>query len=280
MRLGSILVLYSFLNVQLFALIVGVLFIVSNTQPINSDPSAVENSFSFMAYIIVAAIAILIVLKYYKGKMLFYILELALVFITSWTFFSLFLNESYGLGLAIVAVIARLLFKQHRNIFLLFSSSVIGALLGISFDILPAAVFAILLSVYDYAAVFLTKHMITLAEGLRSREASFSISFPSHAPSKSKQRLSQTPKKGYRAVKVESIELGTGDLVIPAMLIVSALKLSLVHAFITLLGSVAGITLLFYYIEKRKGYWPALPPIVGLSLAFLLVYMGVLWFMG
>jgi presenilin-like A22 family membrane protease len=73
-------------------------------------------------------------------------------------------------------------------------------------------------------------------------------------------------------MQVDAIELGTGDLAIPAMLIVSALKISFWHGIFAMLGATIGMSLLFFFIEKKKGYWPALPPIVFFALLMLLIY--------
>jgi len=298
MRIPSLVVLLSFINVQLFALIVGLLFIVKQTiEPIVENPDSVDNSFFFFGYIVVSALVMLVVLKFYKGKRLFQILELLLLFVTANIFFSLLFDENvfsfafvvfslrFDVSLALVAgllaVAIRLKFENQKNLLLIFSTAVIGAFLGFSLDILPAAVLAALLSAYDFAAVFMTKHMVALAEGLRDRGASFSISFPAGSEKKKTTSIPISAKKGGGAKvtktvttygKAEIVELGTGDLVIPAMLIVAALKLSIAHALITLIGASIGIFALFYYIDKKKGYWPALPPIVGGALLFLIIY--------
>ncbi|MFH1199755.1 MAG: presenilin family intramembrane aspartyl protease [Candidatus Micrarchaeota archaeon] len=280
MRLGSILVLFAFVNVQVLALVVGWLFLFKQVPPIVDNPADVGNSVYLFAQILVAAVAMLLVLKYYKGNMLFRFFEYALIFITFWTFAGLLAEDDLvGIAVATAAVLLRWRYQAARNPFMLFSSAIIGSLLGVSLDILPAAVFAILLSAYDFAAVFLTKHMIALAEGLRGRGAAFSISFPSAPFDKKAQATTATAKgmklaKGEKLVKVraETVELGTGDLVIPAILVVSALKVSVGAAVAAMVGATIGIAVLFYYIDKRKGYWPALPPIVGGSLLALGLY--------
>ncbi|MFH0971408.1 MAG: presenilin family intramembrane aspartyl protease [Candidatus Micrarchaeota archaeon] len=279
MRVGSFFMLLSFINVQLFALIIGWLFVIMQVT-VTENPADIGNSASFFITILIAAAAILLVLKYYKGKMLFLLLELALIFISFSIFFGLFPIGDWALSGGAIAVILRLLFPAYRNIYLLFASGIVGALLGASLDIVPAAILAMLLAVYDVIAVFYTKHMVTLAKELHEREAGFSITFPMDFKAQVVVPKDQTEKmkKLYKVVRKEAVELGTGDLAIPAMLVASALHVpgfmvpTFWHAMFTMLGATFGMTLLFYFIEKKKGYWPALPPIVFFALLALVLY--------
>ncbi|MEK6954418.1 MAG: presenilin family intramembrane aspartyl protease [Candidatus Micrarchaeota archaeon] len=282
MKTGSFYILLSFINVQLLAIIVGWLFILAQVS-VTKDPSDVGNSAFLFGYILAAAVGILVLLKFYKGKMLFYLLELSMVFVSFSIFFALMpfpdlvlpgdFAISWALILGIAAVVLRVIYPSYKNIFLLFASAIVGALLGASLDILPAAILAMALSVYDVVAVFYTKHMVTLAKELGEREAGFSITFPSDLkgkilPKKQADRL----KKMYTKKVLGAVELGTGDLAIPAMLVVSALKIGFWYSMAAALGATFGISLLFFYIEKKKGYWPALPPIVFFALLAMSLY--------
>ncbi|MFH1442989.1 MAG: presenilin family intramembrane aspartyl protease [Candidatus Micrarchaeota archaeon] len=304
MRIGSFFMLLSFINVQLLAFVVGWVFVIANVNvSITGDSADVANSAYLFGAILFTAAAILVILKYYKGKLLFYLMELGLVFSSFAIFFSIlpFQEIVFGAGgpmiaetctegaacisipllAGMVAVLCRALLKNYRNIFLMFATAIVGGLLGASLDILPAAVFALALAVYDVIAVFYTKHMVTLAKELGEREAGFSITFPSDYKNKVvlPKNIPKKMKKMYEMARAEAVELGTGDLAIPAMLIVSAVHMgpqpyiiSFWHAMATMLGATFGMTMLFYFIEKKKGYWPALPPLVFFALAFLLIY--------
>ena len=277
MRISSFYALFSYVSVQLVSFVVGWLFI-KNTVSIVENSADVGNSVFFFAYIIFAAIMMLLVLKFYKGKRLFYFMELFLLFLASLMFFALFTEDATTPVLLAFAMVAiRIFYKDARNMLLLFVSAVIGGLLGASLDIIPAAVLALLLSLYDFAAVFLTKHMVKLAQELRARNAAFSVTFPFRAPEKKLVKKLGKTNRGKKKLEeirrsFETIELGTGDLVIPGMLVVAALKISFWHGIAALIGGSAGIFLLFYAIDTKKGYWPALPPIVFFSLLATLIY--------
>ncbi len=271
----------SFVFAQLLAVAAGTQFLAQpETYQQFDNPGDVSHSLVFFGYVLLSAVVLLLVLKYYRGNAFFLIVELFLLFVSLWILFELALPSMYALGIALVIVALRLAFPRAREFLLLIATSVVGALIGTWLDLLPAALFAVLLSGYDLVAVFYTKHMIALAKGLDSRGASFSIQFSSGEASKvrvAKASLSAATAKRVPVRRsegtIELIELGTGDIVIPAMLTVAALKISFYAAAASLAGSVIGILLLFYLLEKRRGYWPALPPIAGCTLAATVLYL-------
>lgn len=239
-----------FFAAQLIAMLAGWSFIGAGITMVE-QPADVGNALFLFAYIVVLALIMLFAMRYYKGKMLFLLLELYLIFVSVQILTAMFTNDLVGLALGVLALAIRLKFPETRRYLILIVSGVVAALIGASLDIVPMAVFAVLLSGYDYVAVFITKHMITMAKELKKREAAVSVALKH---------------------KKSSVELGTGDLVVPGALIVSAMKLSLGHAIATLIGSVIGIIAVLLILSRRKGYLPALPPIVGYSLAALAAY--------
>lgn len=263
----------SFLFVQALALAVGGQFVAQKISVVE-NPADVSNAGFFFAYVLGTAVILLLILKFYRGILLFQAIEFILLFVSLQVLLSLVLPSDFAAtGIALALAVGRFFFPAARAPLLLVASAVVGALLGASLDILPAVVFSALLAGYDVVAVFYTKHMVALAQGLSDRGAAFSIRFTSEKAGKEKQVKLHAKERLPAAGKplgqneVESIELGTGDLVIPAMLHVSALKLSLVHAIASFAGGALGLAFLFYVLEKQRGYWPALPPIVFGALA-------------
>lgn len=282
MRTITLLIIGSFVLVQLLAAFVGWQFI-SQSVSIVENPADLQNAPLLFAYVLFNALVLLLILKFYKGNLLFYAIELLLELLSATIFALLALPAVFALLFGGFIVVLRVLFPSTRTVLLLFSAAVVGALLGSSLDILPAIIFASILGGYDVIAVFYTKHMITLARELSQRNAGFSIKLTANRRRQPERRrnaaralveatLHRTPRE---AGEPESIELGTGDLVIPAMLLVSSLKISAVHAAAAFVGSLAGLFLMLYLLEKRKGYWPALPPLVfGALFALLLVQLA------
>lgn len=249
-----------FFLVQLAALLAGTQFQEQNVSVVD-NPASTDNSLYFFATIVVFAVILLAILKFYKGKLLFLLLELAMEFTAVQLLVSLFASGITPALIAIATVILRLALPQTRQPLLMVTIAIVGGLLGSSLDIFPAALLALLLAGYDVIAVFYTKHMVTLAKELTNRQAAFSL------------KITQEKDK---------LELGTGDVVIPAMLIVSANRIGNTAvvisnntftwpALVGLAGAVIGITALLFYLEKKKGYWPALPPITVGTIAGIIL---------
>jgi len=241
--------LVAFIAAQAIGLLAGWNF-VSQKVSVVENSADIGNSLFLFGYILVGTVAILLLLKFYRGRKLFMLIELLLEFTAMQLFISMFASELVALFGAALLLGVRLGLPQTRGAFLLFAASVVGALLGSSLDIIPAVILSLMLAGYDAIAVFGTKHMVTMAKGLDERGAAFAVSLKH---------------------KKESIQLGTGDFVIPVLLSISALKLSLLDAVFVVCGGFAGLLLMIYVLERHKGYWPALPPIVGGALLFLLV---------
>jgi len=252
-----------FAVIQLVALVMGANFASANIS-IVQNPADVSNSIYFFATVIIMAVVLLAVLKFYKGKLLFLLLEILMEFSAVQIFLSLFTNDGVSFAVAIIAVAARLKFDWFKQPLLLFTTAVVGGLIGASLNLLPALVLALLLAGYDIVAVFYTKHMVTLAKGLGDRSTAFTMKV----------------REGKH-----KLELGTGDIVIPAMLASAAnstgKQILVGNLIFTLPGiaaaafSIIGMYVMLTYIMKHRGYWPALPPLVvssaiGIGLAMLI----------
>ncbi len=259
-RMSVVLMAFAFANTLLVSLFLGAGFIAQGLA-IVENPADASNSFSLLAYVIATAAVLLLVLHFYKGRSLFFYFELSLVFSSFLILLSTFLPGEYAYAAAGAAVLLRVLAPKLKGIFMFAAAAIVGALLGSSLDILPAALFAVFLSAYDYIAVFKTRHMIELAKSLSKRGASFSVS---------------TGQDGSR------VELGLGDFVMGGMICVSALKIGAFPGFgyglAAVFGALFGLSAMFLYLEKRKGYFPAVPPIALGSLGFVAIYWAVLNF--
>ena len=275
-----LLLLCSFALAILLGLVIGAQF-VSQRVSIVEDSGSVANAGYFFLYILFATALLLFFLHYYKGRKMFFYAELLLEFSALQILLSLFLSEFHSFALALAAVAARVLFAQLKQALLFLASVVVGALLGSSFDLIPALVLSFLLAAYDYFAVFKSKHMVVLAKELQKREAAFAIQFtapPSPAVGKALGKKAGGRKEGKKEGKPEgvsgkggrgeSILLGTGDFVIPVLLCVSVLKSSVISALATGVGAFVGLSVLLFVMQKTKGYYPALPPIVLFSSLF------------
>jgi presenilin-like A22 family membrane protease len=166
-----------------------------------------------------------------------------------------------------VAIVMGLAFsglKQLRpgfkNAAAIMATAGVGVIFGVSLGILPLIIFLVFLSVYDYLSVFMTKHMVELANFVVKKDLAFTVT--ARAP---------PPRKG---MKEQRIDLGTGDMIAPVMLEVSALSISPVATAFVFVGAVVSLGLFLTLVWKSKMVLPALPPIVfGMIISLLLGFL-------
>ncbi len=282
-----VMIFLMFLLAQLLGLYVGAMLINLQTvmpeiSQLNVAPGGqsgdVSNSLFFLLYILAGAAVILIVLKLYKGMILFKLMETMIIFVASFiVFFVAFITlrvpnfEELSLLSALGLAVLKFIFPKIRNATAVIASAGVGAIFGFSLDIVPAILFIFGLCLYDFLSVFWTKHMITMARELGKRELSFSVS----ATGKSYKayrappsRLKAMPKED----KITTLELGTGDMAVPLMLAVSAYKVGgLVSSFSVIIGSSLALAYVLYYVYKNRVFLPALPPLAFGGLLVLAV---------
>jgi len=281
-------ILAFFLSVQLLGLYVGAMLEANRSEfePLNISMApgggGVGSSLAFLAAVVGGAALLLILMRFYKGVLLFKLMESFIILIASnivfyVVLFSLGIPFYYALAflLSLLITIAKFISPRVKNLAAVIASACVGAAFGFSLDLLPAIVFVVSLSLYDVLAVFFTRHMVVMAQELGRRNLAFSVS----AEQKVKVKL---PRMKAPIEQRSVLELGTGDLSIPCMLAVSAFRyggaLSFSHgmayALAATLGSSIALLLVLYAVLRNRLFLPALPPLafgslLGLALARL-----------
>jgi len=136
-----------------------------------------------------------------------------------------------------------------------------GSILGLSLNPLMVIALLIIFSIYDFIAVYKTKHMIKMAKEMIESRAILALVIPPNI-------------FGFRD-SLEKIEpggkfliLGGGDVVFPLLfsvsLIPSGIFNSLIVAIFSLIGLFAGFW--FFISQKTRQPIPALPPIALFSI--------------
>lgn len=252
-------------------------------MPSQDDPL---NAVFFIVYILAGAVMIILAARIFKGMLFFQLLELMVVSsASSIVFFAAalallgmdFLTAiGTGMLLGLLLGVAKFFWAGTKNAAAIISSAGVAALFGFSLGFLPAVIFVVLLSLYDYIAVFKTKHMITMARELSTRQLSFAVTAKSLP-----KRMPSEPEPTYvhrAAMEGERLDLGTGDLSVPAMISVSAYSLGpngLIYALAVGIGSTVSLYLLLKFVSLKRVFLPALPPIcLGGMLALLLVKLA------
>ncbi len=263
----------------------------------------------YAAYLVLAAVLFIIMLRIYHGEMLFRIIEGVVVVTASFFVFLLALlfvwpghspglaNTVIALLLAIILIVAKNKKPILRNPVAIVSSIGVGVILGFSFSFVAALFLMIIIAVYDYIAVFITKHMVTMANAIASRNLAFLVgvadveAVPKNTFGKREVReylefLKKSNKKNDKIFKsimksgrlpvVSQIQLGAGDLGLPLMLAVSAYTsfLSAFAGIVIVIGSGIGLLATIYFLTKYQRPLPAIPPIFS----FISIAIGVGFF--
>ena len=296
-------ILALFLIVQLAGVLIA-FYLASPSEIIQSTaPSASSSLIFYFAYIVITAVIMMFLFKVYRGNLLFVIIEAIVVVSASFYLFVIvigsFLPQAGGayaiaisLALAIALIVAKNKWPQLRNLTAVVASIGVGVVLGSYFSFFAAYALMAFIAVYDYVAVFVTRHMIALGRESVNRNLSFMIgSYNVEVVPKSymKEKDLRALRKSMAASKGKNTELnslvkagnypmpsfsalGTGDLAMPLMLAVSA-YLTYYQYFISLLivvGGAFGLVFAMYVSKRYKIALPAIPPLlafIGIALA-------------
>jgi len=252
-------------------------FNVSPTQ----EPDNPLNALFFLGYVLVGAGMVLLLAKYYKGMLLFQLIEACVIFGSSSIVFYALIYQFFHTGilmtmlysalLALALVLAKNYLGGFKNVAAVVSSAGVGAIFGFSFGFIPALLTCLLISAYDYVAVFKTRHMVTLAKELSTRQLSFTVTAKKVPARREKetdvQYVARAQKEGER------LDLGTGDLAVPLMLAVSAYGLGgALPSLAVAAGSTIALAIMLKFVYEKKVFLPAMPPICLGGVLGLLIF--------
>ncbi|WP_209629964.1 presenilin family intramembrane aspartyl protease PSH [Methanofollis sp. W23] len=249
------------------------------------DPSSVANPFIFIALLLGFTLVMLVLIKLGGKRVILGLVALSVFLTLYFVFWSLGVTaldlSSIALPFALVgaAVGTALLFLYPEwyvidTLGILIAAGV-AAIFGVSLAVLPVILLLVLLAVYDAISVYKTKHMLTLAEGIMELKTPILFVVPKRRSfSFRHEGMDLGKEKDERGAFI----MGMGDLIMPSVLVVSAqvfltdstvLGIS-VPALGAMLGSVAGMAVLLYFVLSGRPQ-AGLPPLNGGTiLGFLL----------
>ncbi len=232
---------------------------------ITQDADEPANALFFIGYILFGAVLMIVLIRLFKKfGILFTLMEFMLISTSSSIVFYAFLRMVLGYEIStIIAVLMGLAFSaakwlrpQLKNTAAVLATAGVGVIFGISLGVLPLIIFLVFLSIYDYLSVFMTKHMVELANFVVKKDLAFTIT--ARAPA----------KKGR---KEKRIDLGTGDIIAPIMLEVSALSFNPVATVFVFFGAIISLGVFLTVVWRSRMVLPALPPIVSGMIISLLI---------
>ncbi len=266
-------ILAFFIIAQLLGIFTGVTILLDLTKNpyvtslvVTGNVDNPANAVFFILYMLAGAFVMVMLMRLFRLHfMIFRVLEFVMIATSSSIVFYAFLRLVLGYGdstaMGIIMGLAFSAAKAFRpslkNAAAILATAGVGVIFGISLGLFPVVLFLVLLSVYDYLSVFMTKHMVEMANFVVQKDLAFTITAkaPPPAPGEKEQR----------------VDLGTGDMVAPIMLEVSALTFNPTATAFVFAGAVVSLYLFMFLVWKKKMILPALPPIVLGMLASLLI---------
>jgi len=237
---------------------------------ISTDKANPENAFLLFVFVLLgAAIMALLIKKFFTHELIFAVLEYFLIAVSSSIVFYSFLRVLFGyeismaigILLALALAMAKFFFAPLKNIAAIMATAGVGVVFGVSFSPEVVIIFIILLTVYDYVAVFITKHMVDFASFVIKKNMAFTIT-----------------AKGIVEGKEKMIDIGSGDFTVPVTLEVALLSFNPVASLAALVGAAIAVGVFLYFVWKKHIVLPALPPIsLGMFVALLLGFLAGLY---
>lgn len=246
------------------ALRLAVKFVV-NPTPVQTE---LISAFQFIVSFLIATLILVLLLKYLKKPWLMQVLFYLAILEGLWVFSQAYFNWPNNL-LFLIVILG--LWALYRNIFIhdliiIIAISAIAVIFGTNIAPSTGILVLIFIAIYDYWAVYKTTHMVKMFKGLAETKVYFALIIPH-----SFRELFK--KVQFVSPQVDFMFLGTGDLAIPLIFIISCLKINLLTALITALGTIAGFIFLYliFISQKERKPMPGLPPIVlGTLVGFLI----------
>lgn len=171
------------------------------------------------------------------------------------------------------AVIFTLVFARGGNVLLHNLGIILGiggiaAVFGLSISVEFGLILLVALSLYDIIAVYVTKHMVTMAKSMVESGAVFGFLIPFEF-----KGFFHSREQAKAGIGANFMILGSGDIGLPLIFAVSLVRISLTSAIITAAFSLLGlfITHILFLNQGKRKAMAALPPIATATIIGYLV---------
>lgn len=197
---------------------------------------------------------ILVLFQFYKGKFLYRLIFASIAFIGLLKVFELVFPFSLSIFVALVFLFGLFLVPNvwAHDLIVIVASAGIGPIFGLQFSVSAALLLLAILSVYDFIAVFVTRHMEPLAHAMIANQASFALLIPEHYADFRAKLTAVRPGSGF-------LIFGGGDVILPMFLNASLYLVYKPLAYWAIAGAILGIFLNHLWLIESRKPLPALP---------------------
>jgi len=252
-----------FVVIHFLALLLVWPFDTAGMQAFEQADDPVNLVFIFAIILAVTAV-ILLIAKFWKKKLIQFIILGAIGYTAFWVFRPLFLFIfQWQIALLISALIAILLvitlYKYPEWYVIDICGIIVGAgaiaIFGISLGIFLVILLLIGLAVYDAISVYKTKHMIDLADTVMDLKLPVLLVVPKvrhYSLIKETKSLKQKLKENEER---DAFFMGLGDIVIPGILVAASFRFidnGLSIALSVMIGTLVGFVILMTFVIKGK----------------------------
>ncbi len=227
----------------------------------------------FFLFFFLATGVFLFSMRLFKTGLIWQFIFALAIFSGTQVVFSLALPDFWSVFFAITLVVIRFISPTvfWQNLAVCLSIAGVSSVFGLSLNPYSVVVILLVLSVYDYIAVYTTQHMVKMASAMINYHAILAFIIPEKIISWNENLNRAKPGEGFMV-------LGGGDVALPLIMVISSSLLSLRHGilvgFFVLLGVIA--THLIFVSQKQRRPMPALPPMAFFSILGFFVSLVVL----
>lgn len=255
---------------------------LANIQHLNA-PELITVS-QFMVAFLFATLFFIILIKTKYGAKLFGFIFLLALFAGMQVIFGAWVRQDISIVFAILTVLVRYFFPRvliHNFVFVVAVTG-ISVNLGLNIKPIEAILILIIVSVYDFIAVYVTGHMVRMLKSTISTGTIFAMIVPQdfHDMIKTVDEVRERREKNSIGTSLQKKEtghdfvyLGGGDLAFPLIMAVAALKVGLFSAITTGIGAIFGLLVLniIFTMQKERKPMAGLPPLAIFSILGYLV---------
>jgi presenilin-like A22 family membrane protease len=146
-----------------------------------------------------------------------------------------------------------------HDVLIILALAGMASFFGLEFSPSGVVVLLLIFSIYDFIAVYKTKHMVLMVKEMIDKKVVLGFIIPKEL---------KYFKDGLDKVKPAGnfMILGGGDVVFPNLLAVSVIPFGFLKALIVVFFALTGLLFTYWIFVKEKEPIPALPPIAMLSI--------------
>ncbi|GAH26624.1 unnamed protein product, partial [marine sediment metagenome] len=174
------------------------------------------------------------------------------------------------LGLILMIILVSWWLKKpsilNQDLCIILGIAGMGSILGLSLTPQIVVLLLIIFSIYDFIAVYKTKHMVRIAKEMIESKAILALVVPPNILGL-RESLEKIKPGGKLLI------LGGGDIVFPLLLCASLVPFGILNSLIVAVFALIGLLVgfLFFLFQKVRQPIPALPPIAFFSIIGFLI---------